>query len=272
MMTFSINIDTPTQTSVINIIGATSVDFSEMLNKLKDNKNKEINPVDLRDSILTLYSTQAFKETKIQHLNLKYIGIDNGNTDYLNKDVKSKIYLGKRSYLDDDLMTDDILNSDSDIILFNTKKDTVSNNRTRLSILSGTNSNFYYKAPYIQSQIVNSGDNLSLSLDLVNVGDINIHSNSGNVYINNIVFPTTASSSSSNITNKTLKFLDGDLIWSDLTYSVSDYVGITGSQLDFYGSTVNVNNYPIEFTSDKPCPISLGDIKMGETFSSVSIF
>lgn len=278
-MTFSINTVTSTQASVVNIIGATAIDFSELLYKLKDNEDKEINPEDLRDSVLTSYSTQVFKETYASQSSLYYIGIDNGNTDYLNKDVKNKIYLGKRSYLTDDVMTNSLLNSDADIILFNTKRDTVSNYRTRLSILSGTNSTIYTEAPYIQSQVVTLGTYSSLSLDIVNdtnhgltLSMINLYSNSGTISVNDIIFPTVASSSTSIGDNKTLQWMDGELIWADLTYSVSDYVGTTGSQLDFYGSEVNVNGYPIEFTSNEPCPINLGDIKMGETFNSISIF
>lgn len=278
-MTFSINTGTSTQASVVNIIGATAIDFSELLYKLKDNEDKEINPIDLRDSVLTSYSTQVFKETHASQSSLYYIGIDNGNTDYSNKDIKNKIYLGKRSCLTNDIMTDSLLNSDADIILFNTKRDTISNYRTRLSILSGTNSNIYTEAPYIQSQVITLGTYSSLSLDLINntnyggtLSMINLYSSSGTISVNDIIFPTVASSSSSADNDRVLQCMNGELIWADLTYSVSNYAGTTGIQLDFYGSQVNVNDYPIDFTSNEPCPINLGDIKMGETFNSVSIF
>jgi hypothetical protein len=86
--------------------------------------------------------------------------------------LKSKIYLGKRYYTGTssniDVMTPALLNSDADIFLYNTKKDTVSNNRTRISILAGTNSSLYTNSPYIQSQIVTVGTYSALSLDITN--------------------------------------------------------------------------------------------------------
>ncbi len=284
-MTFSIYTGTVTQASVLNIIGATCVDLSEVLNKLPDNVNKEINPEDIRDSVLTAYSTVAFKETVASNSNISYIGIDNGNTDYVNKDVKSKIFIGKRAYSGTysyspsyDILTSDILTSDSDIILYNTKIDTVSNNKTQIKILSGTNSSLYTTSPYIQSQVVLNGTYSTLSLDLVNMspyGDtasvMSFNSEYGTVSVNDIVFPSISDSLTSVTDGKLLQWYNGSLVWGDLTFSATDYVGVTGSQLDIFGSSVNVNDYSLEFTDSSPCPIEFGDIKMGETFNSVSI-
>ena len=172
MMTFSINIGTSTEASNYNIIGATAVDFTSVLDVLYDNINKEINPKDIRDVVLTSWSSSAFKQTNASQSTISYIGIDNANTDYLNQDVKSKIYFGKRNYLGTnsniDVMTSSLLSSDADVFLYNTKRDTVSNNRTRIAILAGTNSSLYTNSPYIQSQIVTVGTYSSLSLDITN--------------------------------------------------------------------------------------------------------
>jgi hypothetical protein len=288
MMTFSINTGTSTEASNYNIMGATAVDFTSVLDVLQDNINKEINPKDIRDAVLTSWSSSAFKQTTASQSTISYIGIDNANTDYLNQDVKSKIYFGKRNYLGTnsniDVMTPALLNSDADIFLYNTKRDTVSNNRTRIAILAGTNSSLYTNSPYIQSQIVTVGTYSALSLDITNptlVGGtattINLNSDFGTVSINNIVFPRPQQSQGLDIgltaagDGRVLSWNNGQMIWSDITFSADSFIGTTGSTTNIFGTPVIVNGHPFEFTESEPCPIEIGDIKFGETFSSVSI-
>jgi hypothetical protein len=288
MMTFSINIGTSTEAANYNIIGATAVDFTPVLDVLHDNINKEINPKDIRDVVLTSWSSSAFKQTTASQSTVSYIGIDNANTDYSNKDVKEKIYIGKRYYTGTnsniDVMTSALLNSDADIFFYNTKKDTVSNNRTRIAILAGTNSSLFPNSPYIQSQIVTVGTYSSLSLDITNptltggtATTINLSSDYGTVSINNIVFPRYQQSQGLDIgltaagDGRVLSWDNGKLTWSDITFNASSYIGTTGSAINIYGTPVNVNGHPFEFTESEPCPIEIGDIKFGETFNSVSI-
>lgn len=277
-MTFSINIGTSTEASNYNIIGATAVDLSPVLNVLYDNTDKEINPKDIRDAVLTSWSSSSFKQTLATQSSISYIGIDNDNTDYSNKDVKSKFLIGKRSYLNTDIMSPSLLNSDGDIFLYNTKKDTVSNSKTRISILSGTNSSLYSYSPYIQSQIITVGTYSSLSLDIVNptltggtATTINLNSSYGTVSINNISFPTNQESGLSASDGRVLAWNNGKLTWSDITFSGSNYIGTTGSAINIYGTPVSVNGHPFEFTSTDPCTVAIGDINLGETFNSVSI-
>lgn len=275
-MTYSINIGTNIQSTTYNIMGATSIDLSDVLLPLHDNTNKEISPEDIRNSILTSWSNTSFKET-IGSALISYIGIDSGNP--IDRDIKDKIFLGKRSYsgtysylLSDDIMNSDILNRSEDIFLFNTKKDTVSNSKTRISILSGTNSNLYLNAPYIQSQVINNGTNDTNSLDIVNeIGDINIKSVYGTTSINTIEFPKIEDSVLYDLNDKVLIMKDDVMIWNSLSFSSIEYIGTTGSKLDINGETVNVNGYSIEFTDDRPCPFEIGDIKFGDKFDSVSI-
>jgi hypothetical protein len=288
MMTFSINIGTSTEASNYNIMGATAVDFTSVLDVLYDNTNKEINPEDIRDVVLTSWSSSAFKQTIASQSTISYIGIDNANTDYLNQDVKSKIYFGKRYYSGTnsniDVMTSSLLSSDADVFLYNTKRDTVSNNRTRIAILAGTNSSLYANSPYIQSQIVTVGTYSSLSLDITNptllggtATTINLNSDYGTVSINNIVFPRPQQSQGMDVgltaagDGRVLSWDNGKMIWSDITFSASSFIGVTGSATNIYGTPVNVNGHPFEFTESAPCPIEIGDIKFGETFNSVSI-
>jgi hypothetical protein len=282
MMTFSINIGTSTEATNYNIMGATAVDFTSVLDVLQDNINKEINPKDIRDAILTSWSSSSFKQTTASQSTVSYIGIDNANTDYSNKDVKEKIYIGKRYYTGTnsniDVMTSALLNSDADIFFYNTKKDTVSNNRTRIAILAGTNFSLFPNSPYIQSQIVTVGTYSSLSLDITNptltggtATTINLNSDYGTVSINNISFPTIQHGLTAASDGRVLSWDNGKLTWSDITFNASSFIGTTGSAINIYGTPVNVNGHPFEFTESEPCPIEIGDIKFGETFNSVSI-
>jgi hypothetical protein len=70
---------------------------------------------------------------------------------------------------------------------------------------------------------------------------------------------------------RVLSWDNGKMIWSDITFSASSFIGVTGSATNIYGTPVNVNGHPFEFTESAPCPIEIGDIKFGETFNSVSI-
>ena len=281
-MTYSINTGTSIQATVYNIIGATAVDLSPVLNALHDNTSKEISPEVIRNSILTSWSSSAFKQTQSTQSSIYYIGVDNGNYATASKDVKSKIFLGKRSYsgtysysLNHDIMTSNMLNRLDDVFLFNTKKDTVTNYRTRVSILAGTKSSLFTDAPYIQSQIVTVGTYSSLSLDLINptlnggtYSVLNINSVFGTASINNIVFPTIQNSSTNSGDGKILSWNNGNLVWDIASFSATSYIGVTGSAINIYGTPVNVNGYSLEFTESRPCPIQIGDIKFGETFTN----
>ena len=291
MATYSINTGTSTETMTYNIIGATAIDLSPVLDILKDNSNKEINPKDIRDAVLTSFSNSAFKQTLASQSTISYIGVDTVNPNYLNKDVKKKVYFGKRAFSQlnsysytDDIMTSSLLNSDTDIFLYNTKKDTVSNNRTKIAILAGTNSSLYTNSPYLQSQIITVGTYSSLSLDIVNptltgatYTVINFNSDYGTVSFNNIAFPSLQSSyglipgltAAGN--DRVLKWNNGILGWDDILLPDTSYIGVTGSAINIYGSPVNVNGYPLEFTDSRQCTVAIGDIQLGETFNSVSI-
>jgi hypothetical protein len=276
---------------VYNIIGATAIDLSPVLDILKDNTDKEINPKDIRDAVLTSFSNSAFKQTLASQSTISYIGVDTVNPNYSSKDVKEKVYFGKRAFsglssysYTHDIMTSNLLNSDTDIFLYNTKKDTVSNDRTKIAILAGTNSSLYTNSPYLQSQIITVGTYSSLSLDIVNptltgatYTVINFNSDYGTVSFNNIAFPSPQSSyglipgltAAGN--DRVLKWNNGILGWDDILLPDTSYIGVTGSAINIYGSPVNVNGYPLEFTDSRQCTVAIGDIQLGETFNSVSI-
>ena len=121
-MTFSINIGTDTQ--------ANYKEFNDILNELFDNDSKYISPQFIRDAAFSSYVEPALKPTD------GYIGVDSLNpTD---KDIKLKQFYGKRHYNNNDIMSDSLLLSDTDIFFYNTKDDSdPNNNSTKLSFLSG---------------------------------------------------------------------------------------------------------------------------------------
>jgi hypothetical protein len=263
MMTFSINDGTTEESVSYFLVGGDDTSLNYILQSLKDNEDKEVSPIDLRNSILSLYSSIPFKETG------SYIGLDTINPN--DRDLKGrKIFLGKRSFDSNDIMSDSLLNSDVDIFLYNTKPDNFLQNTTEILLLAGSNLGLHSNSPKIQSQII-LGYTESRSLDFINpFGDINIESKNGTVSIANVVFPTILNSSASASSNKTLMYENGKLEWSDITLPATSSIGTSSSDINILGNVL-VNGYNVELIDDRYTPITFGDIQVGETFSSTSI-
>lgn len=250
---------------------------TDLLYPLMDNEQKLINPKSLRNSFLSLWTSVPFKQTFIG--TQSYIGVDSLNpTD---KDLKMKIFIGKRSYSgtysyqnSHDIMSSTLLSSDIDIFLYNTKLDTVSNTITRAMILAGGDKSLYSGSPFIQSQRV-SGVTESVSLDFVsNSGNLileNTNSISGSFSLNGIELPSISENSASASNNKLWFYEDGKVIWDELKLPELNNIGITGSEYNIYGSPVNINGYPLELSDNRYTPMKIGGIKLGETFDNVSI-
>lgn len=252
---------------------------------LKDNESKLITPKMIRDSILSIWDSTPFKETLIG--TNSYIGIDSGD-DSINKDLKSKIYLGKRFYKGSEIMSSTLLNSEVDIFLHNTKSDTSNQQiQTKISIISGTKSSSYNSSPYISSEYVVGATQPSLALNLINPnGDVSILSrgvdpytglntnSGGTVSINNIVFPeyqtSVAEQSNIGLDTDILTWSGNGLSWYRIAIN-DNWAGLTGSDVNLYGDPVNVNGCPIEFSDIGRVPLKIGDIMPGSTFSRNSI-
>lgn len=277
-MTFSFNQGLPTESTSYDLW--INQDFEDLLNRLKDNEIKFIHPRNIRDAILSLWSSVPFKETKSNSSSISYIGLDSVNPTlpYPNRDIKErKIYLGKRDYQSDNIMKDSLLLSDVDIFINNTRLDTNNQSSTRVAILSGYESSLYKNAPYLQTQII-SGTTQSISFDFINKnGDINLLGNVGlnkmiNGYPNgSITFPTVIESGLSASNDKILYMEGGKLVWDFVRFPVLSSIGTTSSELNIYGTPTNINNFPIEFTDSRLCPIEIGDIKFGDTFNNTPI-
>lgn len=263
-LTYSINVGTQVES-------LKKQDINSVLLDLPDNTQKMISPKDVRDAFLTSWSSSAFKQT-IGTAGLEYIGIDSGNPS--DRDIKQKIYIGKRNYAGEDIMNNYLLNDQNvDIYINNTKPDDYLTQSTSIVILSGTDSFLYEKAPYIESYVSEN----SLGLNIVNPslysGPINIYSATGSVSINNIIFPTVQETSASASNGKILKyrgnFPNGGLKWEDPNISIST-IGTPETITNIYGSPSNVNGYSLEFVDDNIVPKTLGGVEIGSSFSSGS--
>jgi len=266
--TFSLNLGQPTETS-------RKATVFEVLQELPNNSQKLISPRDVRDAFLSSWANSAFRVTNPGILSSEYIGLDSG--DPANRDIKNKILIGKRQYGNLDIMNSTLLNSDTDIFFYNTKIDSITQSSTKIGFLTGTSSNIYPYAPYIESKVNSDGTGFDFNIKNPSPfdGPINIQSNSGRVSINGVVFPTVAETTTNAANGKILRYTgtypNGFLEWDAPSVSLTS-IGITSSPTNIYGSTVSVNGYPLEFIEDSIVPITVGGVEQGSSFSAGSFF
>lgn len=262
MMTFSINIGTNIETTSYKLTGflGDQSGFNNLINRLPDNKDGLINPPDLRDFFLSICSSTVFKITTPSGSNVSYIGIDTLDPD--NKDLKDrKILLGKRSYQSNDIITEDLINSEYDILFYNTKGDNQQQFTTRINLLSGITN--FQNSPFIQSQSIFGTQ--SVSFDFNSNGNIKILS--PDISINDYKLPNSASASD----GKVISWESDSMVYNNITNFNSSTVGTSSETLNIFGNPTNINGYNFSFSDDRRSPVEIGDIKFGTTFSTFSI-
>lgn len=242
-------------------------DIYSVLNDIPDNSQKLISPRDIRNAILSTWSNSSFKLTSVG--TNEYIGVDSNNPE--DRDIKSKILLGKRSVGTFNVMSDSLINnSDSDIFIYNTKQDTESQDITKVSFLAGTFSNLFESAPFLKSERIDDAIDFTIQNPQ---SSINIISNFNRVSINNISFPRILDSQLNAVDGKILKYAGvypfGKLEWSDPVID-NTQIGSSSSITNINGSDVYLNNYSLEFIEDRQVPDKIGDIQQGESFPSGS--
>lgn len=245
-------------------------DIFTVLQNLPDNTQKLISPRDVRDAFLSTWANSAFKITTPGSISTEYIGLDSGNPS--DRDIKQRIFLGKRSYGNLDIMNSTLLNSNNaDIFLYNTKSDSVNQSSTKVSILAGTDSNMHIYAPYFESTATNSVINFNIHNPSLYGGDINIASSAGRVAINGVVFPTIAETTANASNGRILKYAgtypNGYLTWADATLTLTS-IGSPTQSTNLWGDPVNVNGFPLEFSDDELVPYAVGGLTAGMSFSS----
>ena len=253
-------------------------DINSVLADIPNNTQKLISPKDVRDAFLSSWANSSFKQT-VGVASIEYVGLDSG--DPSNRDIKQKIFIGKRNYAGTDIMNNTLLSTSNqnDIYLYNTKPDGITQSSTRVAILAGTNSSLHTYAPYIGSSVFNNGVSDVASLDIVNpslfAGPINIYSQTGRVAVNGILFPTVSETSASASNGRILKYYgtypNGSLRWADPTITVSS-IGSSGLPTNIYGSTVNVNGHSLEFVDSTIVPQTIGGVQIGTSFSAGSFY
>lgn len=244
-------------------------DILSVLQKIPDNFNNEIDPKDVRDGIFTNWENIIYKPTTIPSSDIEYVGIDKDS-------FVEKILIGPKKKPDGTYVLDDNLLSlgDGDIFFYTSKtSSTATDLSTKLVLLAGTGS-YYWSgeivAPFIESKVVDNGSiGYSLDLDIINKsyvsdsgvptfsGHVNIESENGTVYINELRLPTTSQNSSAT-DNQVLTFRKTSgptpiyfAEWKDATASVAPAT--------------------VYFTDLNEVPETIGGIVQGSTFSEVLI-
>jgi hypothetical protein len=236
-------------------------DLNSVLHELPDNTNHYISPKYVRDAIYTTWENVIFKPTTIPSSVVEYVGIDQIS-------FAEKILLGrKQSSSGQYVLSNDLLNSNGDIFLYNT----TTGSNTTLVFLAGTGSNFYNGnifAPTITAQVVDTiSDGKYLDLNITNNtwvnyttpygGNININSQYGFINLNSINIPTNAQNLAANVGNVlSISSISGGNIY--LQWST-----VTGSSTG--GATA------VYYTNSTPVPQTIGGILAGSTFSNVPI-
>lgn len=276
MSTYSINPGQPTEANKL-------VDLQSVLNELPDNTTKLIEPHDLRDAVFTAWENIIFKPTT-NTANIEYVGIDQD-------DFREKIFLGKKQLSGSDILTTDLLNSDVDVFVYNTKLDTNLNSQNfKLGFLAGpSSSTFYYgftlSIPYIETKYITNIYGNVLDLNIKNDsytqlgltksgGNISIESKYGNILINSLIFPTIASNSVASVADGSIlkyKNIGGYpyLVWDSNTTTLTTIN--SGTTFSISANPLLINGKDINFTDYNPIPNSVGSFAAGSTFSNVHL-
>lgn len=257
-VTYSINTDS-------SIESTRKVDINSVLQSIPNNTQKLIRPRDVRDGFLSTWSNSVFKITSPQNSSLEYIGLDSGNPK--NRDIKSKVFIGKRNFGNIDVMNNQLLNSNTDIFFYNTKSDEQNQSSTKIGILAGTQSNL--DAPYFESFATAS----QFNFNIVNPsgGDVSIKSTTGNVFLNDIPFPKVGENpGDGDILKYSGVYPLGKLEWGQADIDSTSVIGTPEQETNIVGSQVNLNGFSLEFVSDALVPLTIGGVEQGTSFPSGS--
>jgi hypothetical protein len=252
-------------------------DISQILNLLPDNTQKLIAPRDVRDAVFSNWENTIIRYTT-NSSGTPYIGV-------ARKEVKDKIFIGKKELNNSSILSNSVLsaNSDVDIFFYNTKSDSAVTQDLKIAFLGGSSQSLHLTPPYLEvTQVVGGTPSLDLSLTHNQSfgGDFNfIAGVSGRISLNNLVFPSTTelatmvSSPSASVVGDLylVRNSSGNVELRQPGSGVSTTLGIPGGTTNIYGSPVNLNGFPLEFTDLNPTIIPLGGIAAGSTFSNVPL-
>lgn len=249
MSTYSIYPGTTTEAIKLNTL-------QDSLVGLIDNTSKLITPKDVRNAVYTTWENIALKTTVISGSTVSYTGYDLST-------LRQKFYFGKKKFLNFNIMTNTLLNSNTDVFIFNNKEDTDPNQNTKISILAGTSSVNYISAPYIEA--VQVAFPPAIDLHIMNTASFaKIAIDAPYVNIKGINYPSSASAS----TGQFLKYNGaGSAVWG--TPTITSILN-PGNTVSIVGSPVLINGYPMDYTNSFPSQITVGGATVGTTFSNVA--
>lgn len=274
-MTYSINDGTSTEAFGWN-------DINVVLGELADNTSYLITPHDIRDAAYTVWQGIGIKPTK-NSANIEYLGIDQTN-------LYEKIFLGKKKISGTDVLSTQLLNSDVDLFVYNTKTDTnLLSQHTRLGFLAGASTSIFYNGtvsiPFIEATSVTNAYGNVLDLNIKNDsyitngattygGNISLHSRYGNVLINGIVFPTYAQNIPGVVTDGSILTYKniggyGYVQWAPNTPYIN---AITASgTFSIISDSIILNGFNVMFSDSRAISATFGSITVGSTFSNVAV-
>lgn|SRR5574344_177970 len=250
MTTYSIYDNTLIQSIVYNIDG----DMTPLLSLLCDNTSYKINPIDIRSNIISIYKNSAFINSHID--NEMYISNNTAST--------SKYLIGKRSYNGVDIMDNDLYNNDSDIFIYNTKKDVINNDNTKITILNTASTS----SPFIEvlhTKTTTDVDTYTLLISNIgtNKDSISLKSTNGVVNINNIPLMIDKNSIKD---NSIITSIDGSIGFKDVVIDTQELRDVA-----IYGISVKCNGYQLLYTDSKPSTLEMNSIHIGDTFKNVPL-
>lgn len=252
MITYSINYSSTTKAITQDIIESDKVNLSNVLNLLPDNMSYSIEPIHIRSVIATLNEHNIIRDCG------SYIAVNNSNPDITNSDVNDKILLGKRAFNSNDIMSNELLSSDTDIFLYNTKSDKKNNDDTIITLITSTistddvymKSSMYDGASALSLDFINKNHNTYLSADRVKINALTVSFTSSDMANGNVM-----TYKDNNITLKN-PIVSGDVDYKDVK---------------IYGKNVYLNGYPLEFSDNRPCMFKHGAINYGDTFDKMPL-
>lgn len=250
---------------------------NKVIADIPDNTSKLVYPISVRNAVISLYDTIAFKENLIG--GKYFIGIDKGN-----QNIKKSIYLGKRNYNNLGIANNSIL-SENDVTIHNTKPDNSNNQfRTVMTFLTGDSNSVNDVTNTVEAQVVKYSNNTRrIDLAFINSsGDINVLSKgpgSGDpgsyLMLNGITYSriqdTDPNMGGSALEGRTLSYQSGVMTWTDLLPNDPGWYGASQTTVPIFGSQTFINGYSLDFTEKDNLPIEIGDLKYGETFEKRSL-
>ena len=144
-----------------------------ILEKIPNNTQELIRPVDVRDSLFTIWDNIAFKKGATG--GIKYLGISQSNENYLEEFMNGDglpVLIGRPTINgSSSSVLSGLLAESTDLFIYNSKSDSHAPQETSIKVLAGTDASLFSTAPIIKGLHDPINDSINLFLENDN-GDI----------------------------------------------------------------------------------------------------